>query len=194
MLDNKSNVCYLRSYPDDAGPHHPKGPSMAGKQVDKTSIQFTDIDQVRNRFNLEAETTEVEGDSLKEWQEGIIKDVMNATDFEAINAAAEANALTQSKECIGRTFRVEDIAIRESAEAFRANSILQKFVIMKVIDVATGEEVILDGGGDTFVAQAMAMRDRYGFPFIGTIRGKRTSNGYDVLYWKFQDPQRKPLF
>lgn len=166
---------------------------MAGKTVDNVP-QFLTIDQVRDRFNLEAETTTVDGDSLKAWQAGIITDVMNATDFEAINAAAEVNALTPSKECLGRTFEVKDIAIRQSAEAFQANSLLGKFVIMQTIDVSTGEEVILDGGGDTFVAQAMAMRDRYGFPFKGTIRGKRTSNGYDVLYWKFQDPQRKPLF
>lgn len=166
---------------------------MAGKEVAEKD-QFT-FESFRSRLDLEAETTTVEGGSLEKFIQEKLASIMNAGTFEEINAAAAGSGLTKSKDCVGRRFEIRDLALRESAEAFRdGGSALQKYTLVEVVDAATGEELVLDGGGDNFVAQLIAMRDRYSFPFTGTILAQRTTNGFDLLYWRFEDPKRKPLF
>jgi hypothetical protein len=149
---------------------------------------------VRNKLDMEAELVTTDDSSLKTWIEEKLAAILTAGTFEEINSLAAESGLTKSKDLIGRTLEIRDFALRESAEAYRENSSLQKFVIVQAVDVNTGEELIIDGGGDTFTAQLVAMRDRYDFPYTGTLLGMRTGAGYDMLYWRFSDPKRKPLF
>lgn len=132
-------------------------------------------------------------EALSEWIQSKLSAILNAGDFETINALMTETGLTPSKTLVGRTFEIRDFALSESADAFREKSALQKFCIVKAVDVSDGEEFIIDGGGDMFVAGLVAMRDRYDFPFTGTLLAKTTGSGYDMLYWKFFDPKRKPV-
>lgn len=198
IVDSKHYLVYGGPTPRDAdttktrGVPTKKGPFMAGKQVE-TRPEFT-FEAIRTRFNNEADGTDVEGGSLQKFIRDKLSAIMSAGDFAAINEAAVGTGLTASKECVGRRFEIKDLAIRESGDTFRGNNELDKYVLLEVVDCATGEELIVDGGGDTFVTQVMAMRDRYDFPFIGTVLARQTATGNNLLYWRFEDPKRKPVF
>jgi len=157
--------------------------------VQKSAYQIT-----RERFDNEAAMVVDQDDSLKSWLEQKLVDIIAAGDYNAINAIADESGLTPSKNLVGRTLEIQDLVLRESADGFRDGSTLQKFVIIRAVDKSTGEELIIDGGGDTFVAQLISMRDHYGFPFTGNLLAKRTSSGYDMLLWRFADPGRAPLY
>lgn len=166
---------------------------MAGKDVAAKDSGYS-FEQIRTRFDNEAADTSEESGSLSKFIQDKLAAIMSAGDFASINSAAEGSGLTKSQDCIGHRYEVKDLALRESAEGYRGSNELDKYALVAVVDTATGEELVLDGGGDNFVAQLMAMRDRYGFPFTGTILGRQTTNGHTLVYWRFEDPGRKPLF
>lgn len=161
------------------------------------AITKPDPNSLEARFNmrrtaLETEAAVVENQSLDNWIKGKLVGILEAPDFEAINALMTQTGLTAAKSLVGRTFEILDLGLRESADAYRENSVLQKFCLVKAVDVSTGEEFVIDGGGDQFVAGLIAMRDRYDFPFTGTLLAMQTASGYDLQYWRFHDPKRKP--
>lgn len=140
---------------------------------------------------LDLETTEQDRGSLNEWIQGRLVKLHEATSAADINAIVEDSGLSRSKDLVGRTFEIQDFAISESAEAYREHSYLQKYAIVKAVDTTTGETVMIDGGGDMWVMQLVSMRDIYGFPFTGTILGRPTGGGYEMLHWHMQEPKRQ---
>lgn len=130
--------------------------------------------------------------SLDEWIQGKLGAIATATSFEEINAIMTESGMVAAKTLVGRTFEVKDFVLNESADAFRENSKLKKWAAVKAIDTSTGEEYLIDGGGDQFVMGLVAMRDLYGFPFTGTLLSLTTGGGNDLQYWRFFDPKRKP--
>lgn len=144
------------------------------------------------RAALDLETTITDRGTLDEWIRTKLVAILDAADFEAINNAMTQTGLTMAKSLVGRTFEIQDFALNESADAYREGSALQKYALVKAVDVSTGEEFVVDGGGDQFVAGLVGMRDRYGFPFVGTLLAMQTGSGYDLQYWRFHDPKRKP--
>lgn len=144
------------------------------------------------RAALDLETSMTDGDSLREWIQGKLGAIMTATSFEQINMLMTETGTTAAKSLVGRTFEILDFASRESAEQYRQNSQLQKYLLVKAVDTSTGEEFVVDGGGDQFVAGLIAMRDLYGFPFSGTLLSLAAGNG-DLQYWRFHDPKRAPV-
>lgn len=150
----------------------------------------------RASIDLEASLTT---DSLEDWIQGKLAAILSAKSFEEINALMTSTGLTAAKTLIGRTFEIRDFAARESAAAFRNNnseksskSQLEKYCIVQAVDLSSGEEILIDGGGDQFVSGLIAMRDLYGFPFQGTLLGQTTQSGYELQYWRFMDPKRAP--
>lgn len=160
---------------------------------EKSPAVRTSFDTVRSRLDAEAGITTTEDTSLRSWIEGKLSDIMSAPSFEDINKLAEESGTSASKNLVGRTFEIRDFALRESFDAYRENSALQKYALVQATDVSTGEEIIMDGGGDTFVAQLVSMRDLYGFPYTGTLLGLKTGSGFELLYWRWMDPKRKPI-
>lgn len=156
---------------------------------DGRSIQERFADR---RTAIDLETSVSDSGSLDEWIKGKLVDILDAPDFETINAVMTQSGLTAAKTLVGRAFEIQDFATRESADAYRENSRLQKYALVKCVDTSTGEEFIMDGGGDQFVAGLLAMRDRYGFPFQGTLLATTTGSGNDLQYWRFHNPGRKP--
>lgn len=150
-----------------------------------------------NRFQAHADSLAVEAsfgaNSVDEWIMGKLTMILEAEDFEAINALMTQTGLTPSKSLVGRTLEIQDFALRESAEQYRANSALKKVTYVKAVDTSTSEDFVIDGGGDQFVAGLLAMRDRYGFPFTGTLLSMSTGSGNELLYWRFQKPKQKRI-
>ena len=143
------------------------------------------------RLDLEATMVTRDRGAGNEWIKEKLVAISEADSVEDINSLATSGSLPSSKELIGHTFDVKDFALQESGEQYRENSILKKMVIIQAIDVDTGEEIVFSGGGDTFLTQLVAMRDKFDFPFIGTILGQKTGSGYDMLYWRFRVPKKK---
>lgn len=142
------------------------------------------FETVLDRLEAEAGLSKTERGSLEEWIKGKLTAIIQADSIAEINALATDSGLTASKNAVGRTFEIKDFVLQESADAFRDNSVFKKFVIIQAVDTATGEELLIDGGGDTFVAQLISMRDHFGFPFRGTILAKQTGSGNEFLYWR----------
>lgn len=149
---------------------------------------------LRAKAMLDNEATMAD-DSLSEWIRGKLAAISVADDFMSINAIMQASGMTASKDLVGRTLEILDFATRESSDAIKANggSQLEKYAIIKAVDTNTGEELIVDGGGDQFVIGMVRMRDLYGFPFKGTVVGNTTASGNTLLSWVFQDPQRPKI-
>lgn len=147
----------------------------------------------RAAIDAEAALTQSEDSSLNQWIQGKLAAILTADSFEQINTLMTQTGLTMSKALVGRTLEVLDFAVKESADAYREKSALQKWCITKAVDTSTGEEFIIDGGGDNYVAGLIAMRDRYDFPFTGTLLAQTTGSGNEMLYWRFHDPKRKPI-
>lgn len=169
---------------------------MAGTEISKPQNDPLAVFENR-RAVLDAEASMTDT-STADWIKGKVGAILEATDFAAINALMDDAGLTPAKSLVGRTLTILDLAVRESAPQYRDNaesfSALQKFCIVKAADHETGEEFIIDGGGDQFVAGLVSMRDLYGFPFTGTLLGKTTGSGNTLQYWRFHDPKRKPGF
>jgi hypothetical protein len=144
------------------------------------------------RAALDLETTITGDDSLTEWIQGKLGAILSAGSFDQINMLMTETGLTPAKSLVGRTLEILDFAARESSDEFRENSQLQKYLLVKAVDTSTGEEFVVDGGGDQFVAGLIAMRDLYGFPFSGTLLSLRAGRG-DLQYWRFHDPKREPI-
>lgn len=144
----------------------------------------TTFEAVRSRMDLEASMSGSDRASLKDWIEAKVAAIVDADSVADINALAVDSGLTASKTLVGRTFEVQDFALQESAEQYRENSVFQKVVYIQAVDLDTGEEMVIDGGGDTFIAQLVSMRDHFGFPFQGTILAKQTGSGNELLYWR----------
>jgi hypothetical protein len=155
----------------------------------------TEFEQFQSRLQLEADVTS-DDDNLKDWIQGKLGAISVADDFNAINAVMEATGLTPSKELVGRTFVIQDFGTRNSTRESDGNgpgSQLRKYCIVKAVDASTGEEFIIDGGGDQFVAGLVRMRDLYDFPFTGTLLGTPTGSGNVLLSWRFFDPKRPKI-
>lgn len=144
------------------------------------------------RAALDVETSVSDTGSLDEWIKAKLVSILDADSFESINAAMQGTGLTSASALIGRTLEIRDMATRESAEQYRENSRLQKYALVQCVDTGTGEEFMMDGGGDQFVAGLIAMNERYGFPFTGTLLAMTTGSGNEMHYWRFHDPKRKP--
>lgn len=164
---------------------------MADKAVAKSEPNPIDVFRAK-RDAIDLETTMTDNDSLSEWIQGKLGKIMTAGNFEQINMLMTETGLTPAKSLVGRTFEIRDFAARESSDEFRDGSQLQKYLLVKAVDVTTGEEFVVDGGGDQFVAGLFAMRDLYGFPFTGTLLSLRAGRG-DLQYWRFHDPKRDPI-
>lgn len=135
-----------------------------------------------DRLNLEASLNTTERGSLDDWVKHKLSAILEAGTVEDINALATDTGMTASKTLGGRTFEVLDFALMKSS--YTEGSTLRKFVVIQAVDTATGEEILIDGGGDTFVAQLISMRDHFGFPFTGTIMARTTSGGNELMYWR----------
>lgn len=144
------------------------------------------------RTGIDIETSLEDGGSLDEWIKGKLVAILDAPDFEAMNAVMTQSGLTSAKSLVGRALEIQDFATRESAEQYREKSALQKYALVQCVDTSTGEDFIMDGGGDQFVAGLIGMRERYGFPFTGTLLTMTTGSGNELQYWRFHDPKRKP--
>lgn len=139
----------------------------------------------------EAALSNGEDSNLTQWIQGKLTAILEADDFNAINQLMTETGLNKSKDLIGRTFEIQDFVLRESADAFREQgSQLQKYAIIQAVDTSTGEEFMIDGGGDQFIAGLVRMRDLYNFPYTGTLLGMTTGSGNTMLYWRFSDPKR----
>jgi hypothetical protein len=149
------------------------------------------FDTLVQRLDLEATLVTRDRTAGNEWIKEKLVAISEADSVEDINALATSGSLPSSKELIGHTFDVKDFALQESGEQYRENSLLKKMVIIQAVDVDTGEELVFSGGGDTFLTQLIAMRDKFDFPFTGTILGQKTGSGYDMLYWRFRVPKKK---
>lgn len=134
-------------------------------------------------------------ESLADWIRGKLAALSVADDFASINALMQGGGLTASQDLVGRTLEIQDFGTRESSAAIKAQgkSLLEKYAIIKAVDINTGEELIVDGGGDQFVMGMVRMRDLYGFPFTGTVVGQTTGSGNTLLSWNFQDPKRPKI-
>lgn len=172
----------------------PEEALMASKDVANPEPSPLEVFAAR-RAAIDAEAA-MSGNSLEDFIQAKIGAILTADSFEQINALMTQTGLTAARDLIGRTFEILDFATKESAQAYRnaANpekfSALEKFAIVKGVDVSTGEEFIIDGGGDQFVAGIVAMRDLYDFPFTGTLLAQTTSSGRELQYWRFMDPKR----
>lgn len=145
---------------------------------------------------LDLESDMGDGDSLKEWIQGKLGAIAEADDFNAINELMSATGLTPSKDCVGRTFEITDFGTRNSTkigDGTGPGSQLNKYCIVQATDVSTGDQIMIDGGGDQFVAGLVRMRDLYDFPFTGTIIGTGTGSGNTLLSWRFFDPKRAKI-
>ena len=149
------------------------------------------IEHHLSRLEIEASLNTQDRGSLEEWMNEKLSAILEASTVEDINRLANDSGLTASKTLGGRTFEIQDFALMESADAYRENSILKKFVVIRAVDTSTGEELLIDGGGDTFVAQLVAMRDRFGFPFTGTIVAKTTGSGGELITWRMHVPGKR---
>lgn len=139
----------------------------------------------------EAAISNGEDSNLTQWIQGKLTAILEAEDFNAINQLMTETGLNKSKDLIGRTFEIQDFVLRESADAFREQgSQLQKYAIIQAVDTSTGEEFMIDGGGDQFISGLVRMRDLYNFPYVGTLLGMTTGSGNTMLYWRFSDPKR----
>jgi hypothetical protein len=147
------------------------------------------FDAIVDKLNLETEMTTGDSESLNEFIKGTLADIGEADDFAAINAGMEGVSLPASKDLVGRTFVIQDFALRPST---KEGGRLKKYAIIKAID-ENGEEYIFEGGGDNFVVGLVRMRDLYDFPYTGTITGRPTANNQTLLGWRFQDPKRDKI-
>lgn len=136
---------------------------------------------------LDIEKSVTDRTALDEWIQGKLGAILSAESFDQINMLMTETGLTAAKTLIGRTFEITDFAARESADEYRENSQLQTYLLVKATDTSTGEEFVIDGGGDQFVSGLIRMRDLYGFPFTGTLLAFRAGRG-DLQYWRFADP------
>lgn len=148
---------------------------------------------IKARFDLESTPVPGETSSLDSWIKSKLVAVMEADDFEAINAIGSETGLTASQNLVGRTLEITDFEMRESADQYKKGSQFGKVVYAKAVDTTSGEEFVMDGGGDQFIAAMVRMRDLYGFPFVGTVVGITTGSGNTLLSWRFQNPGRPKI-
>lgn len=167
---------------------------MANIARKENDPQIAEFNRKREMLDMEA-TLDTDNENLKNWQRGKIAAIMTAGSFAQINALMTESGLTAAQTLVGRTFEIKDFQIKESAEGYRTGaSQLEKVAYVEAVDTGTGEEFIIDGGGDNFVSGLVAMRDLYGFPFTGTLLGMATSTpGRTLQYWRFADPKREPF-
>jgi hypothetical protein len=147
------------------------------------------------RLDVEADMNDDEG-SLESWIRNKLATIASADDFAAINAAMEGSGLKASKDLVGHTFEILDLGVKKSTKDGDGNGVgsqLKKYAIVKAVDVSSGEELIIDGGGDQFVSGLVRMRDLYDFPFTGTLLGTTTGSGNTLLSWRFMDPKRAKI-
>lgn len=140
---------------------------------------------------LDAESALVDN-SVGEWIKGKLTSIMEAGSVEEINAMMTSTGLTAARDLIGRTLEITDFVVRDTGYA-DSTSAWQKYCIVKAIDTSTGEEFVIDGGGDQFLAGILTMRRLYGFPFTGTLLALGTQSGRDLQYWRFQTPSQPKL-
>lgn len=145
------------------------------------------FDTVFEALKTEALPAAERGES-SEWLKDKLAATVTASSVEEINAAADTG-LTASKLLVGRSFIIESFELSEASAEYRDNSMLKKWAVVRAYDKDTGEEIIISGGGDTFVAQLVAMRRNFGFPFSGTLLSKTTASGNDMLYWRMHQPK-----
>lgn len=152
--------------------------------------------RVMRKITNEIETSGGDDDQLTSWIQGKLAAILSADDFNAINAIVEQGTLTASQDLVGRTFEIRDFALRKSTiqgPKEGVGSQMNSFAIIDAVDVSSGEPILIDGGGDQFVAQMVRMRDLYGFPYVGTIIGRVTGSGNTLLSWRFFDPKRPKI-
>lgn len=150
---------------------------MSGKEVERASAHFGDL---ADKLTVEAAT--VRPDTRK-WIEEKTGAIAAATTLEEINALAEAGGIA-SKDLVGHMIEFRDAVAAESASRFKEqdnNNVLGKVLLVDGVDRTTGEQIQFTGGGDTFVAQVIAVRDNIGFPQTGTIMA-RAAGGGDIIY------------
>lgn len=165
-------------------------PEKAPAIPEKGNAALDVFQNKRNALDVEASLST---SSTEEWIQTKLAGILTADSFDAINNLMTQTGLTPAKTLIGRTFEIQDFGLSESAGEFRANSQLQKYCLVKAVDVSSGEEFIVDGGGDQFVAGLVRMRDLYGFPYTGTLLSTTTQAGFELHYWRFHDPKRAKL-
>lgn len=145
----------------------------------------------RHREALDTESALVDN-SVGEWIKGKLGTIMEAGSFEEINALMTSTGLTAARDLVGRTLEILDFVVRDTGYD-DSPSAWQKYCIVKAVDVDSGEEFVIDGGGDQFLAGILSMRRLYGFPFTGTLMALGTQSGRDLQYWRFRNPGRPKL-
>jgi hypothetical protein len=145
----------------------------------------------RHRQALATESALVDN-SVGEWIKGKLAGIMEAGSFEEINALMTSTGLTAARDLVGRTLAILDFVVRDTGYADSVAA-WQQYCIVKASDAETGEEFVIDGGGDQFIAGIVAMRNLYGFPFTGTLLALGTQSGREMQYWRFHNPGRPKI-
>lgn len=79
---------------------------------------------------------------------GIMEDILSAETFEEIFAAQEKGGMTSGKDFANRPFFLQGSDIQWQKSRHKA---VPFYALMKVTDFASGEEIMLNCGGKTFV-------------------------------------------
>lgn len=118
----------------------------------------------------------------------IMENILGADTEDAIFAAANAGT-TATKNFLDRPFllRGSGIQWKASAEIYQSGKGFPWYTLLKVVDLQTGEELTLNGGGWTFAfciyrlqeINAFANHEPDGMPIV--LRGKAASSGYTVV-------------
>lgn len=125
----------------------------------------------------------------------IMERILSAETEDEIFEAQEAGGIA-GKDVAGRPFRVrlEDITWRRSNVANIDNGGLPIYALMKVIMLDTGEELVINCGGKTFVPVLFALINRNAFdkypdgrPFV--IRATPTAAGQRLSLLPYREPQ-----
>lgn len=145
----------------------------------------------RHKEALDTESALVDN-SVGDWIKGKLAAIMEAGSVEEINALMTSTGLTAARDLVGRTMEIQDFAIRDTGFS-DSPAAWEKYCIVKAVDTDSGEQFVIDGGGDQFIAGIVTMRRLYGFPFTGTLLALGTQSGRDLQYWRFRDPGRPKL-
>jgi hypothetical protein len=132
-------------------------------------------------------------------QLSIMDRILAAETEEEIFAAANAGTVS-GKDLAGRPFVLvsDNVEWKTSAEQYRTQGAFPFYALIRCTALDTGDEVVADCGGYSFVATLWALTSRGflqayeeqgGMPLV--IEAKRMTSGYDVLLLQ---PYRGPLW
>lgn len=88
---------------------------------------------------------------------GIMEDILSADTFEDIFAAQEKGGMVAGKDFANRPFYLTGDGIQYQKSKYKA---VPFYAMLRVTEYASGEEIILNCGGKTFLAVLVALQER----------------------------------